>query len=119
MFNIDDFLSVYKGKKKFVEESEYFTVFINSLREDKTLFDHIRFCNDTLSIPPIYVFVKYHKKIFDRKMTVGEKQGLGACFGYLFQNAWGYKLSVLSWVGEKTTGIKNASYFIKKNLEKQ
>ena len=113
MFNNDDFLSVYKGKKKFVDESEYFTFFLNSLQKDVKLFEHIRFCNDTLSIPPIYVFVKYHKKVFVREMTVSEKQGLGACFGYLFQNIWGYKLSRLTWVGERTTGIKNASYFIK------
>ncbi|MBQ7769597.1 MAG: hypothetical protein IJ373_00230 [Clostridia bacterium] len=45
-------------------------------------------------------------------MTLNEKRGLGACFGYLFQNIWGYQKAVLTWVGEKTTNIKNASYFI-------
>lgn len=113
LFNIEDFLNIYKGKRKFVNESEYFAIFLDSLNNDKKLFEHIRFCNDILSIPPIYAFVKYHQNRFNRVMSVAEKQGLGACFGYLFQNIWGYNLNILKWVGEETTGIKNASYFIK------
>ena len=113
MFDVEEFLAVYKGKRSFVYESEYFSVFLKSLQEDVALFEHIRFCNDVLKLPPVYVFVKYHKDIFFREMTVNEKRGLGACFGYLFQNVLGYEKAVLTWVGEKTTNIKNASYFIK------
>ncbi|MBQ8446442.1 MAG: hypothetical protein IJX31_01545 [Clostridia bacterium] len=112
MFDVQDFLMVYKGKKTFVEESPYFSFFLKNLEENADLFKHIRFCNDILQLPPIYVFIKAHKETFNRPMTLNEKRGLGACFGYLFQNIWGYQKAVLTWVGEKTTNIKNASYFI-------
>ncbi len=111
MFDVNDFLSVYKGKRAFVEESEYFTLFLEMLQDEK-LCEHIRFCNDVLQIPPVYVFVKYYKDVFNREMTISEKRGLGSCFGYLFQNMWGYSKATLTWVGEKTTNIKNASYFV-------
>ena len=113
MFNVEDFLTTYKGKRSFVDESEYFTLFLKSLQKDEKLFEYIRFCNDTLQLPPVYVFVRYHKDAFNREMTTNEKRGLGACFGYLFQNVYGYKSAVSTWVGEKTTKIKNASYFEK------
>lgn len=112
-FSTDLFVNKYKGTRKFTEESEYYCFFVNSLKADKELFDHIKFCNDYLRIPPIYVFARYHKDTFDSVMTTAEKRGLGACFGYLFQNMWGYKAAVSTWVGDKTTGIKNASYFVK------
>lgn len=108
----DDFLIRYKGKTSFVNESKYYKFFVDSL-DDQKLYEHIVFCNDVMQLPPIYVFVKYYKEVFTEKMTANEKQGLGACFGYLFQFMYGYKEAKPVWVGEKTTGIKNASYFIK------
>ena len=106
-----DFLSKYKGKTSFTE-SKYYKYFVKSL-DDKELYEHIVFCNDILRLPPIYVFVKYYNELFTEEMTANEKRGLGACFGYLFQFMYGYKEAKSVWVGEKTTGIKNASYFIK------
>lgn len=107
-----DFLSKYKGKTSFVNESKYYKYFVESL-DDKKLYEHIFFCNDVLHLPPIYVFVKFYKDFFTEEMTANEKRGLGACFGFLFQVMLGYKDAKSVWVGEKTTGIKNASYFIK------
>lgn len=112
-FDIEDFTKTYKGTKKFTEENDYFAFFIKSLKEDGELFAHIKFCNDVLNIPPILVFVRYHKEKFDREMEVYEKRSLGACFGYLFQFMLGYKQSISTWVGDRKTGIKNASYFKK------
>lgn len=107
-----DFLSKYKGKTSFVNESKYYKYFVESL-DDKKLYNHIFFCNDVLHLPPIYVFVKFYKDFFTEEMTANEKRGLGACFGFLFQVMLGYKDAKSVWVGEETTGIKNASYFIK------
>lgn len=108
----EDFLSRYKGKTSFVCESKYYKYFVKSL-DDTRLYEHIIFCNDVLHLPPIYVFIQYHKDLFTEEMTTSEKRGLGACFGYLFQVLYGYKEAKPVWVGEKMTGIKNASYFIK------
>ncbi|MBO4472413.1 MAG: hypothetical protein J5765_01255 [Clostridia bacterium] len=112
VFDTDDFLRTYKGKRSFVEGSPYFETFLKSL-EDLELYDKIRFCNDVLQIPPVYTFVKYYKDVFTTELSTVEKQGLGACFGYLFQKIWGYAKSVPVWAGDRRTNIKNASYFLK------
>lgn len=112
-FPTEEFNKTYKGTRKFSEESKYYEIFLISLQRDKELFEHIRFCNDILKLPPIYVFVKYYKDFFNKPMETNEKRGLGACFGYLFQYIWGYAYAVSAWVGDKTTNIKNASFFIK------
>ena len=108
----EDFLSTYKGKRTFVNESEYYTWFLNGLSDNK-LLDHIIFCNDVLQLPPIYVFTKFYKELFNHEMTPNEKRSLGACWGYFFQFILKYKNAHTIWVGDKTTGIKNASYFVK------
>lgn len=114
IFDKEAFNSKYKGTRKFTEESEYYRLFLDSLK-DKTLYEHMRFCNDVLQIPPIYVFVKYYANHFKREMSVNEKRGLGACFGFLFQytEAFGYTQAKHVWVGDTVTGIKNASYFVR------
>ena len=113
VFDTDDYLRTYKGKRSFVEGSPYFETFLKSL-ENLDLYDKIRFCNDVLQIPPIYTFVKYYKDVFTTELSTTEKQGLGACFAYLFQKMWGYQKPIAVWVGEKKTNIKNASYYLKR-----
>lgn len=114
-FIIEDFTSLYKGTISFCD-TEYFRTFYNSL-DDKELYSHIKFNNDVLKIPPILTFVKYRQSIgdelFGKPMSKTEKRCLGACFGYLFKVVLGYKTPVPTWVGERTTDIKNASYFEK------
>ena len=114
IFDTEAFNSKYKGTRKFSEESEYYKLFLQSL-QDETLYGHICFCNDVLKLPPVYVFTRYYAEHFTREMTVNEKRGLGACFGFLFQYTghFSYKQAKLVWVGDVVTGIKNASYFIK------
>lgn len=112
-FDIINFTAVYKGTTNFCE-SEYFKVFYESL-DDEELYSHIKFNNDVLEIPPILTFVKYRQSIgddlFAKPMSKTDKRCLGACFGYLFKLILGYKQPISTWVGEKTTDIKNASYF--------
>lgn len=114
VFDTEKFNAKYKGTRKFCETSGYYPLFLSSLQNEK-LYEHILFCNDILHLPPILVFVKYYAEYFNREMTDNEKRGLGACFGYLFQysGAFHYKSAKPVWVGDRTTGIKNASYFIK------
>lgn len=107
-----DFLKKYKGKNTFVKDSKYYQYFLVSL-EDTKLYEHIVFCNDVLGIPPIYVLIMYYRDQFSKKMTAHEKQGLGACLGFLFKEIFGYKGTKTVWVGEQKTGVKKASYFIK------
>ena len=113
VFDTDDYLRLYKGKRAFVEGSPYFETFLKSL-EDLDLYDKIRFCNDVLKVPPVYTFIKYYKDVFTTELSTAEKQGLGACFAYLFQKMWGYQKPIAVWVGEKKTNIKNASYYLKR-----
>lgn len=108
----DKFLKKYKGKNAFVRDSKYYQYFLVSL-EDTKLYEHIVFCNDVLSIPPIYVLVKYYRDQFTEEMTACEKQGLGACLGFLFKDIFGYKDTKTVWVGDQKTDIKKASCFIR------
>lgn len=113
-FIIEEFTCVYKGTTNFCN-TEYFKAFYDSL-EDGQLYSHIKFNNDVLQIPPILTFVKYRQSVgdelFKRPIAKTDKRCLGACFGYLFKCVLGYKRPVSAWVGEKTTDIKNASFFI-------
>jgi len=111
LFDQSDFLSKYKGKASFVETSPYYSTFLSFL-DNADLINHVIFCNDVLQLPPVYVFVKYYKDVFVEPLSTNDKRGLGACFGYLFQHVYRYGSARSIWVGEKTTGIKNASYFL-------
>ncbi len=114
-FIIEDFTSLYKGTISFCD-TEYFKAFYESL-DDEELYSHIKFNNDILEIPPIFTFIKYRQSVGDelfcKPMSKTDKRCLGACFGYLFKYVLGYKNPIPTWVGEKTTDIKNASYFIR------
>ena len=112
-FIIENFNSVYKGTTNFCD-TEYFKAFYDSL-DDENLYSHIKFNNDVLEIPPILTFVKHRQcmgdQLFKKPMVKKDKRCLGACFGYLFKHILGYKQPISTWVGEKITDIKNASYF--------
>ncbi len=115
-FIIEKFINKYKGTTNFLD-TEYFSAFYNSL-DDEKLYSHVIFNNDVLQIPPILTFVKYRQSIGDelfcKPMSKNDKRCLGACFGYLFKFVLGYDPHPKSvWVGERTTDIKNASYFVK------
>lgn len=118
-WNEEDFLKTYKGTEKFVfgEGREYYLLFLELL-ENEELLSHIKFANDVLNEPPLKTFILYEreylkKAIFDKKMTPVQKRGIGACFGYLYKFIYGGYYSEQSWLNDKQTGIKTASYFIK------
>ncbi len=118
-FNEQDFLKTYRGTETFItNEIKYYKLFLELLQDDG-LLGKIKFCNDVLSVPPIKTFIFYkreyrHEDIFNEKMSPIAKRGLGACFGYLYKFIYkGYE-SEQSWFNDEKTGIKTASYFIKK-----
>lgn len=118
-FNEKDFLRTYRGTEKFItEETKYFKLFLELLQDEK-LLENIKFANDVLKVPPIKTFVTYErdylkKDIFNENMSANAKRGLGACFGYLYKFVYkGYE-SAQTWFNDEKTGIKTASYYIKK-----
>ena len=118
-FNEQDFLRTYRGTESFVtNESKYYKLFLELLQDDE-LLEKIKFANDVLGIPPIKTFILYEreylkKDIFNEKMSPVAKRGLGACFGYLYKFIYGGYESEQTWFNDEPTGIKTASYFIKK-----
>lgn len=119
-WNEEDFLKTYKGTEKFVtdEGREYYLLFLELLKNEE-LLSHIKFANDVLEEPPLKTFILHErdylkKAVFDQKMTPVQKRGIGACFGYLYKFIYGGYESEQSWFNDDKTGIKTASYFIKK-----
>lgn len=118
-FNEQDFLRTYRGTETFVTgESKFYNLFLALLRDDD-LLEKIRFANDVLGIAPIKTFIVYQRDylknaVFNEKMSSAAKRGLGACFGYLYKFIYGGYDSEQSWFNDEKTGIKTASYFIKK-----
>jgi hypothetical protein len=86
-FNIEEFTMIYKTK---IDEDDLifkrFIEFINDSSKLNILF----FFNDEYLIPPADLFTRMNKDLFDNikdsfMNNKGEKQKLGAYFGYLFQ----------------------------------
>lgn len=118
-FNEQEFLRTYRGTETFVtNESGYYSLFLVLLQDD-ALLEKIKFANDVLCVPPVKTFILYEreylkKDIFNAKMSSVAKRGLGACFGYLYKFIYGGYESEQSWFNDEKTGIKTASFFIKK-----
>ena len=110
-FDIEAFTKMYKGTKWFTEE-KHFSDFLMDIKNEE-LIKNLIFCNDYLSAPPILAYIKYRSDIYTKELEKKEKLALGACFGYLFKVMLGYKDAKTVWIGDKTTNIKNASYFVK------
>lgn len=86
-FNIDEFTMIYKTKVD--EQNPVFLRFLEFIEDEKNI-EQIRFFNDEYCIPPADLFTRLNKDLFDPikesfMANKGEKQKLGAYFGYLFQ----------------------------------
>ena len=110
-FDQAEFNRIYKGTLPFCE-TKYFDKFLDLLSDEQTLIN-IKFANDTLKIPPVKSMINLYREFFSEKMTAQEKQGLGACFGYLYRYIYKDYVPEQTWVGDKPTGIKTASVFKK------
>ena len=115
-FDVENFCTVYRGTREFVL-TKYFTKFFELLGNEE-LLDKIKFANDTFEIPPVKTMLAVYRDFFNEQMSAKDKQGLGACFGYLYRFIYneGYE-AVQAWVGDVKdgqTGIKTASFFTKR-----
>lgn len=111
-FDREKFTQIYKGTATFCE-TKYFDKFIELLG-DEIVLEHIKFANDVLGVPPVESMIKYYRTFFNEVMLPSEKQGLGACFGYLYRFIYKNYEAEQVWVGDtKITGIKTASVFKK------
>ena len=120
-FNINDFTTIYKTKVE--EDDVIFKRFIEFI-EDEEKLRIMFFLNDEYSIPPADLFTRMNKDLFDEIksdfiLNKGEKQKLGAYFGYLFQFMYedkyikGKKIQIR--YNEKDTYVLNsASVFCRK-----
>lgn len=117
-FITKEFNKTYRGTETFCE-TKYFRAFLELLN-NTDLLGKIKFANDILHQPPVGTWVKVNKELFSETMTKGEKQGLGACFGYLYRFIYseGYEPRQ-AWVNDEITGIRTASYFKIKNKGEQ
>lgn len=118
-FDVELFNKTYRGTRWFSEESKYFTEFLKDI-QNAELMSHLRFCNDFLQIPPIFAYVRFRRDLYTGVLEKKEKLALGACFGFLFQYGeyaalYGPNSAHSVWVGDKVTGIKNASYFTRRD----
>ena len=119
-FDEEFFLRTYRGSEKFLTEGKiYYDAFLELLK-DEDLLEKIRFANDVHKIPPLKSYILYlrdvcGRDIFNEKIKDAKiKQGIGACFGYLYKFIYGGYESVQAWVNDEKTGIVTASYFTKK-----
>ena len=118
-FDEEDFLKMYRGSEKFVVEGAvYYKAFLRLL-DNESLLDKIKFANDYLKEPPLKTFILYDREnnpdsIFVKEMSVYEKQGIGACFGYLYRFMYGDYEPKQCLFNDKMTGIKTVSRFEKR-----
>lgn len=121
-FNEDKFLKSYRGSEKFITNAkEYYELFL-SLLKDEDLLGKIKFANDYLSEAPLKAFIYYCREekvtdLFNRKLDSYVKQGLGACFGYLYRFMYMENYEPRQClVNDELTGIKSISRFVKVKL---
>ena len=118
VFNEKDFLEKYRGLATFMTDGRpYYDGFLALLKQ-VDLLEKIKFANDVLGVPPLQAYIAYErdfckKDSFRQPMSKTDKQGLGACFGYLYRFIYGGYIPEQCWVNDKETGIKTASCFKK------
>lgn len=118
-FDEEQFLKTYRGSEKFITEARpYYDLFLELLKNEE-LLGHIKFANDYLKEPPLKSFIYYCRenkvtKLFDIKIEPHVKQGLGACFGYLYRFIYNEHYTPKQClVNDEKTGIKTISRFEK------
>lgn len=83
-----NFSRKYRRFASFIDSGYLWDLVIKTIN-DAELMKNIKFCNDIMKIPPIKVFV-----LAQNPALVGlensEKQALGAVFGFIFKDVFGY-----------------------------
>ena len=124
-FDEQKFLKTYRGNEKFLkEEPEYYQAFLGLLN-NRALLRYVKFANDVLGVPPLETFIRYSRdhrggELFTKTMSRPAKQGLGACFAYLYRQMYSDRyVPEQCWFNDDATGIKTASRFVKQPKQEQ
>lgn len=119
IFNEEDFLKTYRGSEKFITEAKpYYDLFLGLLK-DEVLLEKIKFANDYLGEAPLKAFIYYCRAenktdLFNKKLESFVKQGIGACFGYLYRFIYNERYTPRQClINDKLTGIRTVSRFEK------
>ena len=99
------FRSKYKAFVDVVD-SEYWNHCMSAVR-DKTLLEHIVFCNDVLEIPPAHTFLRAKPIVGDLQDFA--KRAIGAFWGYVFKFVFGYRNQKS--VTARVNTVRTATYF--------
>lgn len=102
-----DFPKRYKRFSGFIDSGDLWDRFNAAIHDDQ-LMRNIKFCNDVMLIPPVKVFIMAQKTaLHDLENT--EKQTIGAAFGFVFKDIFGY--TVQEKVSCVVNTVKSASRF--------
>lgn len=83
-----EFPAKYRRFAGFIDSGELWDRFNATIHDDQ-LMRNIKFCNDVMLIPPVKVFIMAQKTtLHDLENT--EKQTIGAAFGFVFKDIFGY-----------------------------
>lgn len=102
-----DFPKRYKRFSGFIDSGDLWDRFNATIHDDQ-LMRNIKFCNDVMLIPPVKVFIMAQKTALHGLKNT-EKQTIGAAFGFVFKDIFGY--TVQEKVSCVVNTVKSASRF--------
>ena len=82
------FASKYRRFSSFIDSGLLWDLVLQTIRNAE-MMRNIKFCNDIMKIPPVKTFVLIHKSQLN-DLTNEEKQSIGAVFGFVFKDVFGY-----------------------------
>ena len=89
----DEFPSKYRRFGGFIDSGDLWNEFCKMICNAEYL-SHVCFCNDVMKIPPVKTHMMYSEfcggAASGRDLTVVEKQSIGAVYGFLFKEMFGY-----------------------------
>lgn len=83
-----NFSTKYRRFSGFIDSGYLWDLVIKTIN-DVELMKNIIFCNDIMKIPPVKVFVLAQKPALP-ELKNPEKQAVGAVFGFIFKDIFGY-----------------------------
>lgn len=83
-----NFAGKYRRFAGFIDSGYLWDLVIKTIN-DIELMRNIKFCNDIMQIPPIKVFVLAQRPALP-ELNNSEKQSVGAVFGFIFKDVFGY-----------------------------
>lgn len=84
-----NFARKYRRFAGFVDSGYLWDLIITTIN-DAELMRNIKFCNDVMQIPPVKVFVLAQRATLP-ELSNSDKQSIGAVFGFIFKDVFGYK----------------------------